>query len=346
MRGGRGAHARPRLPARVDRKRGRLGDRRDPLRPVDPAVLGELHPEDRGGPPPHQLERGRRRVQALVGHDRDPGELDEPGHPVEVVEAERLLDELELERGEVAEERQRLIEAEHAVGVDPEAHLRPDGVPDGGDVFDVLRRVRRTDLHLDQAEAAAERPARLIGHPAAVLDPDRPDDGDPVAVEATQELVEGDPIRLCVQVVERVDHGRLGVRASRDRRLHVAHDTLDLERTPTDEDGREALADQRDDRGLRLGAALEAVERLRLAEAGEPARPEAHDHVVLVLEHPRGELERDPVREPDRDYLHAIDRHCVTRSLGPPGRRLPIIRAPVRLRRGGSPRRRRRRGSP
>jgi hypothetical protein len=84
---------------------------------------------------------------------------------------------------------------------------------------------------------------------------------------------------------------------------------LDLQRILSHRHRRQALAQHGNDRGLGLGAPLEAQQRLRLTEADQPSRMQPHQHIVLVLDQCAGQPHRHPVRHADRDDVDAIDLH-------------------------------------
>jgi hypothetical protein len=83
----------------------------------DPAALGELDVDPATTPPSASRSSGD---TALVGDDRDRRALLEPAEVAIGARRERLLDELDAERRQLRQQRDRVVARPAGVGVDPD----------------------------------------------------------------------------------------------------------------------------------------------------------------------------------------------------------------------------------
>src|SRR5579884_2024707 len=212
------------------------------------------------------------------------------------VRGERLLAVLDTERGELREALARLVEAPALVDVDLEGHLPRDSA-NRAHALDV-ETVARAQLELQPPEAA-DRALGAPRHVVGIAEPDRPARRRP-APRQPEQLVDGPPDELPLQVVQRRVDGRPGGELARGQ---PGQDLLERERIVAEE-----LRDLVDVRERRLRGLVVALVRRRLAVAAHAV--ERDGHVYDVLRVARAARDDERLRELERDDAR-LDLHAL-----------------------------------
>ena len=260
-----------------------LGDVDDAQTVEDPAGQRRIGLEHAGRVAAGQFRERGRGVDPLADGDPDRRGVLHPLEPVEAVLRDRLLEEVDAQRGDLAGEFDRRVGIVEPVRVDTDQHLRADVLTDRADHLHVVGDVA-PEAHLHPGEAERHALVEVVSVPVGRLLEHRRAgavQGDRVGAAAEQ-LMDGDAEVFAEDVPQRdldrpegLARRPLGAEVAVEHDAEVGHPVADRQRITSDEVAGAHVVDDRPEH-----------RRIRMAPVGRRLAP-AHRAVVGLDAHQR-----------------------------------------------------------
>ena len=207
--------------AAVHRQAGEARQGQPALRLEQAAGLLQLEEQPVGGAPVDDLLQVMQLLRRLVGVDRRADLRAQAGHAFDVPVRQRLLDQVEPARVELADDVQRLLVVPEAVGVDRQEGVGADRVAHRVDHRDVVGHRAVADLHLEEREAGLLRERGLGGDVVGLAGRQHPALARRFECAAAEQLVDRHAEQLALEVVQREVDRRLGLVVVAHQQVHL-----------------------------------------------------------------------------------------------------------------------------